>query len=407
MSYKYTTNTAEGIIYYNATITNETNTSYQTIPAEFLQSMDQAILDQPKLYNLAITRFNVSSQSIPFWIVPIQLNQADPNLTPYSVALSYKSPLNNTASTGEVYLRWYSEQAAPYYSGGVIKVQQLDSGYYFSYSRQDFIDMFNDALEVAFQTLYDTFTALYPLDPTPPPLISQFTAPNVPSPHFPFLNWNESLNKFQMYFNLTMFAGDNPIEIFVNNLLYPLIQFPADNRVYNRPVDSVFAYKIEIPQNNNYYTPTFYQAYPNIEKYPYVITYSDHDTLGLFSPLRSIVITSNTLPTQNEILQPATNPFFTTTPSAVSQLLPLKMVSDFEPDLFSQNQINRDFIQYNQSINNSRLISFCNHNVAINQIDIKFWWSDFNNIIRPIYLYSGSSMDIKLAFVPVGYIKTD
>lgn len=407
MSFKYTTNTGDGIIYYNATITNETNTEYQTIPAEFLQVMDQAILDEPKLYNLAITRFNISSQSIPFWIVPIQLNQPDPDLTPYSISLKYKSPANNTATTGDIYLRWYSEQPTPSYNGGNIKVQQLDSGYYFSYSRQDFIDMFNDALEVAFQTLYNNFVALYPADPNPPPVIPQFTAPSVPSLFFPFLSWNESLNKFQMYFNLTKFAGDNPIEIYVNNLLYPLLQFPADNRVYNRPANTLFAYKIEVPQNDNYYVPSFYKAYPNSEVYPYAITYSDHDTLGLFSPLRSIVITSNTLPTQNEILQPATNPFFTTTPSAVSQLLPLKMVSDFEPDLFTQNQVNRDFIQYNQSINNSRLISFSNHNVAIQQLDIKFWWSDFNNILRPIYLYSGTSMDIKLAFVPTSYIRTD
>jgi hypothetical protein len=404
--FKFETQNADGIIYYNGTLTNELQTTYNTIQAGFLQTLDQVLVSNPKLYDLAITRFTISSQAIPMWIVPVQLNQPNVNLTPYSIQLSYSSPSGNTSSTGDIYLVWSNEISEPYLNGENIKVQPLDSGYYFSYNRQDFVSMFNNAMENALNTLMTIFITQHPLDPNPPALITQFNG-NQPNPLFPFLSWNSSLNKFQMYFNLTVFSGANPIKVFVNNLLFPLIQFPSANKFYNRPVDVPFAYQIDISKDDNYYTPTFYNAFPDIPKYPFVVVYSDHDTTGVFSPLRSIMISSNTLPTQGEIMQPSTSPFSIANPSSTNQPSSIKIVSDFEPDLFSTNQINRDFIQYNQSINNSRLISFQNYNVAIKQIDVAVYWSDWNNNVYPIYLYAGCSFDIKLALVPKSYVRSD
>ena len=101
-----------GITYYNSTITNQTNLAYDAIPAEFTQSFDNSIIEKTSDYDLCITRFNASAQSIPFWIVPIQLNQPNPNLTVYSVQTSYSStpsllfPQGNTFTGSSWFLLW-------------------------------------------------------------------------------------------------------------------------------------------------------------------------------------------------------------------------------------------------------------------------------------------------------------
>ena len=95
------------ISYYNATLTNSNQITYNTIPAEFNQVFDNSLIDRAKDYDVAVTRFCLSSQSIPFWACPIQLNQPNPNLTPYGIQLSYKSVNNNEASLDDYeYLLW-------------------------------------------------------------------------------------------------------------------------------------------------------------------------------------------------------------------------------------------------------------------------------------------------------------
>lgn len=61
---------------------------------------------------------------------------------------------------------------------------------------------------------------------------------------------------------------------------------------------------MEVAINDNYYKPSYLSAYDGAP-HPTVIMYSDHNTLGLFSPLSRIVISSSTLPVSSEIIQPA------------------------------------------------------------------------------------------------------
>jgi hypothetical protein len=393
-----------GIVYYNATITNKFDLAYDSIPAEFSQSFDNALLENTKDYDLCITRFNASSQSIPFWIVPVQLGQPDPELTPYGIQMTYESPDGNVYTTPYNYLLWTNQIVAPQDNGQAILIQNLQNGYYFSYTKLDFVNMFNKALEVAFDALYTGFIAAYPADPNPPTNIgTQFIA-GVPNPNFPVLSWNNSLSKFQMYFPVQYFASTYPIEIYVNNLLYPLIQFPSTNSVFNRPNNTNQAFGLETTIDDNYYVPSFYKAYPDLEPIPYIVIYSDHDTTGIFSPLHRIIITSNSLPTSSEIVQPASYPFQSINPSQNINVVNTKIITDFEPDMYSTNVVNRDFIQFNQSVNNSRLISLQNYSDKIVQLDMKVYWSDFNNNIYPLTLYAGCSFDVKVAFVPRIYI---
>lgn len=400
-----------GITYYNATITNQTNLAYDAVPVEFSQSFDSPIIEKTADYDLCITRFNTSSQSIPFWIVPIQLNQANPNLTVFSVQTSYTStpsllfPVGNTYTGTNTFLLWSNRIVAPQNNGEPIIQQNLQNGYYFSFNVDDFVNMFNEALSESFNDTLTGFINAYPTDPNPPtPIGKVINNDGTANPNFPALSWNPSLNKFQMYFPVRLFTPSitrGGWKIYTNNLLYPYLQFPASNTSRQNNTTN---FQITVSIHDNYYVPSLFNAYPDTAKQPYVILYSDHDTLGLFSPLHRIIITSNSLPTSSEITQPASFPFQSVNPTNISNLVSAKIITDFEPDLYSTNQVNRDFIQFNQSVNNSRLISLQNYINPIDKLDIKVYWSDFNNNIYPLVLYAGGSFDIKIAFVPRIYI---
>jgi len=410
----------QSISYYNATLTNSNQLTYETIPVEFNQVFDNSLIDRAKDYDVAVTRFCVSSQSIPFWACPIQLNQPNPNLTPYGIQLSYKSVNDNETSLDDYeYLLWSDSNTElppiPQYPAGNITRQIMSNGYYFSYDKQEFIQMFNKGLSAALALLRAKFVALFPADPDVPPDGGLYTAVvgskiTFPNQDFPWLTWNEGFNKFQMSGNPSIVSNTgNPLvglKIYLNNMLYPLLQFPYATTQYNRPANIPNAYEI-VFQNNlwNWQTITSAETPPFAHKQ--IIIYSDHNTLGVFSPLQRLIFTSNTLTTKPENVQPETDFATLTNPSAINSVNGQKVLVDFEVDMFSTNDTNRDYIQFNQSVNNSRAIGLQNSRDDIKQLDIKVWWSDFNNNQYPVVLYAGQRFDVKIAFIPRSYLKAD
>ena len=409
------------ISYYNATLTNSNQLTYETIPAEFNQVFDNSLIDRAKDYDVAVTRFCLSSQSIPFWACPIQLNQPNPNLTPYGIMLSYKSLNGNEVSSEEYeYLLWTDANDTlsppPVYPSGNITRQIMSNGYYFSYDKQEFISMFNDAMTRAMDKLRLIFTVVYPLDDDPPPDGKQYvgsagTKKIDPANSFPFLTWNDSLNKFQMSVEPAIYCNqgnqNTGMKIYLNNMVFPLLQFPFSTSQYNRPINIPDAYQIIIPNNPwNYLYPSSRRT-DIISENKHLIVVSDHNTLGVFSPLQRLIFTSNTLTSKPENVQPETDFSTIANPSSTNNINGQKILVDFEADMFSTNDVNRDYIQFNQSVNNSRAIGLQNSRDDIKQLDIKCWWSDFNNNMYPVVLYAGQRFDIKIAFIPRSYLKSN
>lgn len=409
------------ITYYNATLTNSNQLTYNSIPAEFNQVFDNSLIESSKDYDIAVTRFCLSSQSIPFWACPIQLNQPNPNLTPYGIQLSYKSIVGNEVSLeGYEYLLWSDSNdelpPQPVYPAGNIKRQIMNNGYYFSYDKYDFITMFNKAMSRALDKLAYIFGVIYPLDSDPPPDGTQYVfllgnKKTNPANSFPFLTWNDSLNKFQMSVDPSIYSNQGNLnvglKIYLNNMLFPLLQFPFSTSQYNRPANIPDAYEIIIPNTPwNYLYPTSRRV-DNIEENKHLIVLSDHNTLGCFSPLQRLIFTSNLLTTKPENVQPETDFATLATPANVQSINGQKILVDFEVDMFSTNDVNRDYIQFNQSVNNSRAIGLQNSRDDIKQLDIKCWWSDFNNNMYEVVLYAGQRFDIKIAFIPRSYLKSN
>jgi len=405
----------QSITYYNATLTNSNQLTYESIPCEFSQQFDNSLIDDVKNRDVAITRFTLSSQSIPFWACPIQLNQPNPNLTPYGIQLSYTSVNSNSTSLDNYeFLLWSDANDVlppiPSYPAGNITQQIMTNGYYFSYDKQEFINMFNDAMERALEALRIKFIALYPLDTDPPPLGIQYIAivgnkDTTPNEKFPFLTWNESLSKFQMSVDPSIFSNlgnlNVGLKIYLNNMLFPLLQFPFSTSQYNRPANIPDAYEITIPN-----TP-FNRLTVSNSATKQLVIYSDHNTLGCFSPLQRLIFTTTSLMSKPENVQPETDFNSLTSPSTTNSVNGQKILVDFEVDMFSTNDVNRDYIQFNQSVYNSRAIGLQNSREEVKQLDVKVWWSDFNNNSYPVVLYAGQRFSCKIAFIPRSYLKSN
>ena len=132
---------------------------------------------------------------------------------------------------------------------------------------------------------------------------------------------------------------------------------------------------------------------------PFIILYSGHNTLGLFTPLKKIVFTSQSLQIASESVQPATALFNKASPSETNQVVNQQIITDFQPDMTTQNIVNRDFIQFNQSLINSRLIPFSSNKAQLKRLDVVVYWSDKNNNLYPLLLYPDTAFDLKLCFV--------
>jgi hypothetical protein len=377
-------------IYYNANLVNPLS-NRSTVPCSFEQNFNKELIDDVSQYNLAITRFCVSTQNIPFWVCPIVQNQPNVNLTPYYIRLHYTDAMSREANSGNINLLYVNTIDPPV-------TQNNGASYYFSYNKQDFINMINVAISTAMDALRANYIASYPSGVTyPPPVGAQFIN-GLPNPDLPVFSYNESLQKFQIYFSANTWLSSSPtgIHFFINDLLYPFLQMPSMNTIQNTP-----DYRIEVVINDNYYTPSYYStpSYSGLLTVPFVVVHSGHNTLGLFTPLNKIVFTSQSLQIASESVQPATALFNSASPSEINQVVNQQIITDFQPDMTTQNLVNRDFIQFNQSLINSRLIPFSTNKAQLKRLDVIVYWSDKNNNLYPLLLYPDCAFDLKLCFV--------
>ena len=141
-------------IYYNANLVNPLS-NRSTVPCSFEQNFNKELIDDVSQYNLAITRFCVSTQNIPFWVCPIVQNQPNVNLTPYYIRLHYMDAMSREANSGNINLLYVNTIDPPV-------TQNNGASYYFSYNKQDFINMINAAISTAMDALRANYIASYP-----------------------------------------------------------------------------------------------------------------------------------------------------------------------------------------------------------------------------------------------------
>lgn len=116
----------------------------------------------------------------------------------------------------------------------------------------------------------------------------------------------------------------------------------------------------------------------------YYIFSQEYQTIGLWTSLRKIIITSNSIPVQNEFV-----------PSdSISSTLPI--ITDFVPNI--QNPGDTKTIAYYFPQSQYRLVDL-KSDLPLNTIDLKIFWQDKLNNTFPLLISSLQQGSIKLAFV--------
>lgn len=369
-------------VYYDANIINNDQSGIKDPPKLVFQDIRSTpILNHPELYELSVVRFNIqTANSLPLWIPSIQLDQAvyHPNLTSYSFTIDYLFE-GQYYSSGQTFVEYIPSDlsaSTPTPSTN----EELHIPYYYVKSFNTIVQMFNNALSEAFQRLNNSAGVLGVTLPTQNP---------------PFFEWDSDTSKFILNGDVIGFNSHDlsHINIYCNTALYTLISgFHSD--YYGTKAIEGRNYNLKLVKELrglNLFTVSESPPYSVIQ------LYQEYSSAALFTPISSIVFTTNLLPVlpsnsskptifngTGDLVNSGNNNNLTT------------MITDFE----SQDNNGYGFSGSLAYIPTAeyRFITLNSGNAKINNIDISVYWKDQYSNLHPIYLLPGCKCDIKILF---------
>ena len=345
------------VIYYNAGLF--VPDSSPATPAEIADIRSVPILEIPGDYDMSVIRFDVSTGLLPASIVPMD------------------NPVPSLGANVPTKLWVTLFQAGIAYSTQVnIDVFALAT-YGFIYGIDDLLLRINTAFATSLAAIF---------------------APGVASP--PVLCYNSSTKLISMYVGSDYLAAGAP-QIWVNSILFnyittmPVQTFvgfgSANHMDFRIQVDSSLSIFLGPgPVYNNEPLLVNQLALVGAIKIP-----QSGIVLDSWSSIRSIYITTSSLPITAEQLP--TN-VLSTKQSTSSSSNSGNIVSDFlySSDPTENPIVDRIKIVYLPTAE-YRMISL-NGGSAIKSIDLKFWYTDKNNISYPLFLPPGGYASVKILF---------
>jgi|HubBroStandDraft_3_1064219.scaffolds.fasta_scaffold43183_2 hypothetical protein len=324
------------------------------VAAEYAVTKTLPILTKCDDYYCSIVRFAIPLDTVPLFFMPIVPNQPNVDLTPFIIGIT----------TGGVdfpqNIIYVSENGEPIPFPPI--PTQIISPYYFVFEYQNFITAINTALGLAFiaSGLVGNIPYFY-LNTTTHEInlvvdVSNFaptdTVPVSPIP-VATIFMNQELESYLLAFE-AKFVGLNPSG---RNYVFNLVRFGFDTT---------------IPP----FTPGALQKQFSQE----------YSVLNLWSSLRKILITTNSIPIISE--------YTPTNNSGVSSTLPI--LTDFIPQIELPGQ-SRSIAHYTPT-SQYRLVDL-KSSEQLNTIDLKIYWEDTFNNIFPLFISEFQQASVKLAFV--------
>jgi hypothetical protein len=347
-------------IYVNVTITAALSgiLSLYT-PAEYIVSKTIPILDKCDDYYCSIIRFAIPLSSVPLFIMPILPNQTNPNLTPFIIGIT-TGGINNYPQPVIFYAE--TNSGIPMSPNPI----QANSPYYYVYEYQLFITQINTALALAFVASGLTGNCPYfYLNPATEEIslvvdIATFAPTATPTTPMPVpaatIFMNADLQIYLTAFQVISVAPLGSFSPIGKDFLFNLVRFGIDNTI---PPFTIAATQKQ-----------FTQEYP---------------VLQLWSSLRKIIVTTNSIPILNE--------FAPTNNSGSSILTPI--LTDFLPflDFAGQDRTTAFYSPTSQY----RLVDL-KSSESLKTIDLKIYWQDINQNIYPLFVNKYQQISLKIGF---------
>jgi hypothetical protein len=374
-------------VYFDVQVSNLASTAVKPVPFYYSDTRTTPYLNVPEDYTMSIIRFTCGTESLPIFIPQIQVNQNDRDLTIYSVTLKFK---NIEVQTFINYNPQDLSAPLPPAPNQTTNGRQYNQdGYYNVYSYTFFIERVYAAFTTCFNALNVLVVASGDVLPTIyPPLIS----------------WDPTTNSATLYGDTEAYDVNpgivvDPIGVFMNAPLFSLFNsFPAIFLGYN--VTNGKNYKIpfiDIGGTNavNLIPPGQPIPVPpaTYTTYRAILWTQEQSTIASWSPIVSVVFTSNTLPIEaNQV----------STPVVFSNNQNITLGgnnSDFAniiTDIVSSDGNYRPNLVYNPSAEYRRIA--LKGNRPLYSIDLNVYYKIITGELIPIRLFSNESITIKILF---------
>lgn len=356
-------------IYYNISIPSTTIASNPS-PAIFQQELNEAIIQKPSDYYLAIIRFTIPTQDIPIMVAQIQpFPNTNINNTIYSVTLTYQ-----TFTSGQIFVQYVTQNPNALVLPLSASHPNADNTlYYYIYTYTAFLNMINTALQTA-------FTALNVAVPGGLPVGSV-------APYFQFDTFTERISLVAQIANYDITIA-NPIKIFVNYQLFTFIDgLPFIFEGITLPGGKDVQLLVE-NNKNNWYNPPYLTIPPPIPPVYYIMT-QEYNTISDWNSFKSLQLVSNILPIKSEYVPVV---------SQINQSIVNSqgILKDFEP-LIELGPEARTTVQY-QLQSPYQLINLTS-DIPLTKIDVRIYWTDQYGFQTLLSIPFNQVVTIKMVFI--------
>ncbi len=350
------------------------------------QTFNESIINDPSLYDCAITTFQCPLQSIPLFVFPIVPGQSNPNLSTMIIGVCQNvdpssipnvvTPVNYSEN-----LIWVPQTYGLPAPSQTSATTQIVTPYHYCYSYEYFIvQSLNVALFTSWTAaggagVFGAGTCPYFTYSSETGLIScvmRQKFANTASAGWGWsICWNQALDNFMSNFN-TVQSGD---------------YFILQNQDAVTTTDAYSYDTSNVAEGGNYSqnTPAYTKS-TALTTYIYTQEYSTSDYLN---SVRRIVVTTGSIPIIGEYF-PQPNNEYSGTINRIHVLADV-IVETAKPG--SQRQV---FVYKPQIY---QMIAM-NSTAPLRNISLRFQWVDQQNIFRDIYLSGNDCITAKLGFFP-------
>jgi hypothetical protein len=399
MSYEYE--------YYSLLVNNvdsaSANTALHEPPLRFEEVRDIPILKNTEDYEVAIETFKIDTKTLPVFIPTIREGYTTETI--YTVAVEFRIPTQEEDNDRQ-YLSSQNVQFKPQDETlsvpSILENGNIDysSGYYNIYNFEFFIVLVNNALRMAMNHAVNTLNALTDnsYSDTSCPYFIFDKATGLISLYAPVAGFNRDLGKYAtIHLNKPLYRLFNSLPFVLKSATYydldadPIIQGvtillpPVTQQFYSINMQNFGAANVESVDD-----PPQIDGTTGTTPRNYYVVYQDYSTLDTWTPVDSLVITSNTMPVKSS-MRSAQHSYIdgvqTTRGSADGTEFE---ITDFKAGSYTNGVI------YNPS--EKRWINM-NQRSELKRVNIEvFWRNKLNNALVPLKLNSGGSFSLKFVF---------
>lgn len=372
------------MVYYDIVSTNFQSTTTEEPFLRFNETRTNPVIPNAGDYYLSIVRFSLDTYNLPNFICEIQPNQANIDLSIYSVTLEYDDGVGGITPSTQEFINWIPQnrnERLPIPPNQTSSGFQEFSEYYYAYHFQYFLALVNVAFQNALTSLIaNTGGGASPINLANAPIITwDVTSSKAIIQAETQFYENSNLAKIRIYCNPPLFAlfnsfvaldfGTGPIVSLGRNYQFVIEDFTGVNTILlptNAP-----------PANQRIYTQIF----------------QEFSTIDTWTPVSSIVFTSNTMPIISNQLSA---PLLFNNGQTSSGLGNNSNFAQIITDLVTNQQVFKPNILYSPSAEYRRIDM--TGNLPLSNIDINVYWRNKIGQLVPFTLASGASASIKFLF---------